>query len=149
MKCSYCNKSPDIEYTKLIRCFVCSKVFCQNCFVEDLHNNIKDMKLTKRYTILYNDEVEQIIKYKCELFILTRQRIENNVNFEDFDEGFEANACDINWKFRRSTMQFRGDHNKFQKELKYIKERFYYEYVKMVLQKRLCNDLVECVLSLL
>ena len=115
MKCSYCNKSPDIEYTKFIMCFMCSKIFCQNCFIEDLHNNIKDVKLTKRYTIWYNEEIEPIIKEKCELFISIRHTIENNFNFMDFDEEVEMNDPMWNWKFRRSTITFRGDHNKFQK----------------------------------
>ena len=81
------------------------------------------------------------------MFLSIIRKLDKKLNYEEFDAGYleDEELRNWNWKLRRYTLNFRGDHNGYQNELKYIKERFFFELITMTLQKIFCNDIANYI----
>ena len=135
--CFICKRSTDNEFIDMHACYVCRHMICIDCKHE--HELFTDDKSLKH-----------IVESKQKLFVLSCDIISNFDNKNTIEYMIE-NRIGYNQLHTNKKSYFitgwneRASYDKFIKGLVNIKERFLYEIILMILQERLCNDIVESI----
>ena len=131
LKCfKCCIKSEDV-YEMFIICFICRKYFCVKCYGNHKHNNIKS-----NYEDLYD-----IVKDKNDTLYKLLPIFDLNTSFEvDYAIAMER-------LMNHYITRHRCDFISFQQQPINMKERFNYLFIESILNKILCFDIYNHILS--
>ena len=145
-KCYNCQRTyDDYNVTLLYICYICEKIICGNC---KHHHNL----------INYDGEsLLHVVKTKGKL---THDNCVKLFNFNEFgyphDVGYTSidfTQVEINREILKPYrfIQFLGmsDYKLFDKDIMQIKRKFMYQLNKLILSKRFCEDITQCIADFL
>ena len=128
MQCNNCNKSITDIHTNLFLCYICNHYFCVMCNSKHIHNHYNNNIEYKFnfYYIVYND-IYDVLKEKEKYFYKSISSYKSLFPLYDY----------------------MSDYRMYQTQRYNIEQEFIYKYIKLVLQKRFCNDIIMCILNFL
>ena len=128
MQCNNCNKLITDIHTNYILCCICNHYFCIMCNHSHIHNH-------------YNDNIE--CKFNCYYIVLNEIYDILKKKEKYFYKSISS------YKSLFPLYDYMYDYRSYQTERYNIEQKFIYKFIKLVLQKRFCNDIIMCILNFL